>query len=441
MRSMQLWCVESITANIVIIGGGPAGLMAAEVVALRLQASEHSVHLFDAMPSVGRKFLLAGRGGLNITHAEALAPFLSRYGPAQTWLAPMLKEFGAEQLRAWVHGLGIETFVGSSQRVFPKEMKAAPLLRAWLHRLRSLEVQVHTRHRLLSWEVKENGVSLMLEHEQRGLIPIQADACLLALGGASWPRLGSDGAWQDSLAKKGVEISPLRPANCGFGIAGGWSEHLRNKFAGQALKAVRLQCASETQNRFDQQGEFVITQQGIEGSLVYAASRLIRERIEEDGVAKIGLDMALNRTAEQVQTIVEARPAGRSLSTHLQKTLSFTPLKTALLYEVLAREVLQQPAALARAIKSLPLRLDTCSPLAQAISSAGGIRQSSLTEGLMLRQAPGVFCAGEMLDWEAPTGGYLLTACVSSGRRAAEGLIAYLGLQKSQRSAREAATE
>jgi uncharacterized flavoprotein (TIGR03862 family) len=403
--------------------------MAAEVLGQHLLGTEHTVHLFDAMPSVGRKFLLAGRGGLNITHAEATELFLSRFGSAQPWLAPMLHEFGAEQLRDWVHGLGIDTFVGSSQRVFPTEMKAAPLLRAWLHRLRSLQVQVHTRHRLLSWEVKENHVSVQLAHEERGLVHVQAAACLLALGGASWPRLGSDGAWQESLSNKGIEISPLRPANCGFCVQNGWSEHLRQKFAGQALKAVRLHLVGGAQTSFDQQGEFVITEQGIEGSLVYAASRFIRERIENEGMARIGLDLALNRTVQQVQTILEARPAGRSLSTHLHKALSFTPLKTALLYEVLARDVMLQSATLALAIKSLPLRLTTCSPIAEAISSAGGVRQVSLTQGLMLRQAPGVFCAGEMLDWEAPTGGYLLTACVSSGRHAARGMLTHLGLQ------------
>ncbi len=419
---------ERITAKIAIIGGGPAGLMAAEVVGQHLLGSEHSVHLFDAMPSVGRKFLLAGRGGLNITHAEAQEAFITRYGPAQHWLAPLLKNFGAEHLRAWVHGLGIETFVGSSQRVFPTEMKAAPLLRAWLHRLRALQVQVHTRHRLITWDATENGVSLKLQHEHTGAFQTHADACLLALGGASWPRLGSDGAWQEDFLKKGIATSPLRPANCGFGFAGGWSEHLRAKFAGQPVKAVRLHLRGQGEESFDQQGEFVVTEQGIEGSLVYAASRLIRDTIERDGSARIGLDLALNRSEQQVQAVLEARPSGRSLSTHLHKALSFTPIKTALLYEVVPREHTQAPAALARAIKSLPLTLSTCSPIAEAISCAGGVQQRSLTEGLMLRQEPGVFCAGEMLDWEAPTGGYLLTACVSSGHRAAQGMLAHLGL-------------
>jgi uncharacterized flavoprotein (TIGR03862 family) len=420
--------VENITANIAIIGGGPAGLMAAQVLGEHCRGSEHTIHLYDAMPSVGRKFLLAGRGGLNITHAEAQEPFLQRFSYARSWLEPMLQSFGAQQLRDWVHDLGIETFVGTSQRVFPKEMKAAPLLRAWLHRLRTLQVQVHTRHRLESWDANAHGVVLQLRDAQANPIAVHAHACLLALGGASWPRLGSDGAWQQTLSKKDISFRPLVPTNCGFQVQGGWSEHLRQKFAGQPVKPVRLAISEQGTQGFDQQGEFVITEHGIEGSLVYAASRLIRERIGQQGQAQIHLDLALNRSTDQVQAILEARPSSRSLSNHLHKALAFAPLKTALLYELVSRDAMRNPAMLAGAIKALPLTLNATSPIEEAISCAGGVGTDSLDEHLMLRKAPFVFCAGEMLDWEAPTGGYLLTACLSSGRHAARGIIARLGL-------------
>ncbi len=399
--------------RVAIIGGGPAGLMAAEV----LGQAGVNVDLYDAMPSVGRKFLLAGVGGMNITHAEDYAAFVSRYGERAGDLRPLLDAFSPDSLREWIHGLGIDTFVGSSGRVFPTDMKAAPLLRAWLKRLRESGVQLHTRQRWLGWD--EHG-ALRIAGPQ-GETQVEADATLLALGGGSWARLGSDGAWVPLLQNRGIAIAPLQPANCGFEVAG-WSEHLREKFAGAPLKTVSLELPGEAPRK----GEFVLTATGIEGSLVYALSAPIRNTINRDGAATVLLDLLPDRTLTQIASAL-ARPRGsQSMAKHLHRQLKLDGAKAALLRELTDATTFQAPQALAAAIKALPIRLVRPRPLDEAISSAGGVPFEELDEGLMLRRLPGVFCAGEMLDWEAPTGGYLLTACFASGRAAAEGMLRWL---------------
>ena len=390
----------------VIIGGGPAGLMAAEV----LSQAGFAVDLYDAMPSVGRKFLMAGKGGLNLTHSEPLDAFLSRYGDRRREIEPWLRAFGPDDLRAWVKGLGVDTFVGSSGRVFPSEMKAAPLLRAWLHRLRAAGVRFHVRHRWLGW----NAQGALRFDTPAGEVAQTAEITILALGGGSWAKLGSDGAWVPVLEQNGVTVAPLRPANCGFDC--GWSEHFRTRHAGEPLKLVALAFAGETRR-----GECVVTETGVEGSLVYAFSARLRDAIEADGAATLHLDLLPDRSAENVAAEV-ARPRGsRSLSSHLQSRLGLKGVKAALLRECLPAEILADPARLAAAIKALPIKLIAPRPLDEAISSAGGVAFSAFDDHLMLRARPGVFCAGEMLDWEAPTGGYLLTACFASGRAAGLG--------------------
>lgn len=406
----------SSARKVVVIGGGPAGLMAAEV----LVAQGIKVDLYDAMPSVGRKFLLAGKGGMNLTHTEASAPFLSRYGARAAQIAPMLDNFGPEALRAWVHELGIPTFVGSSGRVFPTDMKAAPLLRAWLKRLRDAGVTFHMRHRWLGWDDKQTLRFATPEGEMK----VQADAVVLGLGGASWARLGSDGAWLPLLAQQGINAAPLKPANCGFDIA--WSTHFQERFAGQPLKSVIANCIATDGSETKRQGECVITSTGIEGGLIYALSAPLREQIAKNGSAILHLDLAPGKTFERVLAEVSAGRGSRSMSSHLQSKVGITGVKAGLLRECATKEDYANPKKLAQAIKALPLKLIATRPIDEAISSAGGILFEALDEHLMAQNMPGVFCTGEMLDWEAPTGGYLLTACFASGRSAGLGAAAWL---------------
>lgn len=404
--------------RVAVIGGGPAGLMAAEVLA----AGGEPVHLFEAMPSVGRKFLMAGRGGMNITHSEPLDAFLARYGARREQVADWLAGFGPEALRAWIHGLGIDTFVGSSGRVFPAGMKAAPLLRAWLARLRGQGVHFHVRHRWLGWDDTGGLRFATPEAETR----VRADAVVLALGGGSWARLGSDGAWVPWLDATGVGVAPLRPANCGFQVGPPWSAHFVERCAGQPVKPVRIAWTDADGIAHARRGEFVVTDYGVEGGLIYALSATLRDHIDAEGQATVHLDLLPDLTAARVQEEV-ARPRGsRSLASHLQSRLGLKGVKTGLLREVLGAEAFAQPDRLAAAIKALPLTLVAPRPLDEAISSAGGVRLEGLDPGLMVRALPGVFCAGEMLDWEAPTGGYLLTACFASGRVAGEGALRWL---------------
>ena len=401
--------------NVAIIGGGPAGLMAAEVIS---QAGV-TVDVYDAMPSVGRKFLLAGIGGLNITHSEPFAQFCQRYGAEQRDLQTSLDQFTPDDVRAWIHALGVETFVGTSGRVFPKEMKAAPLLRAWLHRLRHQGVRFHGRHRWLGW--RDDGALRIVG--PNGDMTTKPDATLLALGGASWPKLGSDGAWVPLLGGQGVGIAPLQSANCGFEVR--WSEHLQNKFAGAPLKSVGIRFTDHRGHLHQRTGECIVSKTGIEGSLIYALSRPLRETIQATGNATFYLDLLPDHQPEFILDALCHR-GSRSLSTHLKSALNLSGVKAALLYEVLGKDQRSDLRTLANTIKSLPITVDTTRPIEEAISSAGGVCFDSVDEHLMLKALPGIFVAGEMLDWEAPTGGYLLTACLATGRRAARGALAWL---------------
>ncbi|MFZ3126384.1 MAG: TIGR03862 family flavoprotein [Rhodoferax sp.] len=412
---------------VVVIGGGPAGLMAAQV----LSDAGLPVHLYDAMPSIGRKFLLAGKGGLNLTHSEGADTFAERYGARRSAIEDLLRDFDADAVRAWAQGLGVETFVGSSGRVFPKDMKAAPLLRAWLQRLRrpvqGPGVQFHMRHRWTGWaQPADARDSTLFFDTPQGPVQVAARAVVLALGGGSWARLGSNGAWVPLLAARGVAVAPLLPANCGFDVRGGWSEHFASRFAGQPFKSVALAFTNAQGVHFGRKGEFVATATGVEGSLVYAASALLRDEIIRTGSATVQLDLLPDMTPERVQAEVSHPRGTRSLSSHLKSRLHLEGIKAGILYELASKETLADPVQLAAAIKALPLTLVAARPIDEAISTAGGVLFEVLTPQLMLEALPGVFCAGEMLDWEAPTGGYLLTACFASGRRAGQGVLQYL---------------
>ncbi|WP_430388923.1 TIGR03862 family flavoprotein [Dyella sp. 20L07] len=399
---------SSPRSSLVIIGGGPAGLMAAETA----RAAGLEVDLYEAKGSVGRKFLIAGKGGMNLTHGEPKPDFVQRYGARAKEVGRWLDDFDADALRNWARGLGVETFIGTSGRVFPSDLKAAPLLRGWVHRLRESGVRFHVHHRWLGWN--DDGSLRMATPD--GERAIRADALILALGGGSWPQLGSDGAWQPWLVARGVDTTPLVPSNCGFDI--GWSEHLASRFAGAPLKPVVIHLHDAHGVEHMRQGECVITATGIEGSLIYAFSGLLRDAIAAHGDTTITLDLAPGRTLERLQPDL-AKPRGsHSMSDHLRRQTGLSGVKAALLHEVLSREQFHDTDRLARTIKHLPLKLTRARPIAEAISSAGGVRLEAMDDGLMLTALPGVFCAGEMLDWEAPTGGYLLTACFASGRRA-----------------------
>ncbi|WLG61700.1 TIGR03862 family flavoprotein [Pseudomonas sp. FP1762] len=403
--------------HVAIIGGGPAGLMAAEV----LSQAGIRVDVFDGMPSVGRKFLLAGVGGMNITHSEAYPAFLSRYAERAPQIAPLLRAFDADALCQWINELGIETFIGSSGRVFPTDMKAAPLLRAWLKRLRDSGVVIHTRHRWLGWDA--SGALRIASPE--GEISVNPDATLLALGGGSWSRLGSDGAWMLPLEQRGVDLAPLQPSNCGFEVQA-WSELMVSKFAGAPLKNIAIGLNDD----IPRLGECVITATGIEGSLIYALSAPIREEINRYGAAVIHIDLLPGRPVDKLQAALSKPRGARSMAKHLHSQVGIDGVKAALLRELTDAETFADPALLARAIKALPLTLVKTRPLDEAISSAGGVRFEAMDERLMLKALPGVFCAGEMLDWEAPTGGYLLTGCFASGRAAGLGIVQWVKQQQ-----------
>jgi uncharacterized flavoprotein (TIGR03862 family) len=397
--------------RIAVIGGGPAGLMAAETA----RASGAAVDVYERMGSVGRKFLIAGKGGLNLTHSDPFEVFVSRYRGRERELRAWLEKFDADALRDWARGLGVDTFVGTSGRVFPSDLKAAPLLRGWVRRLRASGVNFHVHHRWLGWA--EDG-ALRFEHEGEIRV-VQLDAVVLALGGGSWPVLGSDGSWTQTLAERAVDLAPLQPANCGFEIARtgveGWSEFFANKYAGQPIKPVVIEWCGTGGETIRRQGEFVVTASGVEGSLIYALSAELRDAIAAQGSATIHLDLAPGRDAGRLARDL-AQPRGkRTLSEHLRRHAGIDGVKTGLLYELLAKEAMQNPEQLAHAIKALPLTLARPRPLDEAISTAGGVRFSALDAALMMKALPGVFCAGEMIDWEAPTGGYLLTACFASG--------------------------
>ncbi|NMM13019.1 MAG: TIGR03862 family flavoprotein [Rhodoferax sp.] len=412
--------------KVIVVGGGPAGLMAADV----LSAAGVEVHVYDAMPSVGRKFLLAGKGGLNLTHSEPVDIFASRFGARRQQIEALLQGFDNQQVREWAKALGIETFVGTSGRVFPADLKAAPLLRAWLFRLRhpaaGPSVQFHMRHRWTGWSADSSeGTHLSFDTPQ-GPVQAQADAVVLALGGGSWARLGSNGAWVPWLQARGVAVAPLLPTNCGFDAKGGWSEHFASRFAGQPFKTVAIHFTTSQGVSFQRKGEFVATATGLEGSLIYAASSLLRDGIIRQGQVTLHLDLLPDMSAEKVLAEVRHPRGSRSLSSHLKSRLHIDGIKAAMLHELLSKEQMNDPVALAAAIKALPITLVAARPMDEAISTAGGVLFEAVDQHLMLEQLPGVFCAGEMLDWEAPTGGYLLTACFASGKQAGEGALNYL---------------
>ena len=402
--------------RLAVIGGGPAGLMAAEVAC----AAGIEAHLFEAMGSVGRKFLIAGKGGLNLTHSEPRPAFDARYRERAGAIGAWLDDFDADALREWARGFGVDTYVGSSGRVFPMDRKAAPLLRGWVRRLREAGVQFHVHHRWLGWD----DAGALRFSTQQGESNFNADAVVLALGGSSWPQLGSDGAWVDTLAKRNIDIAPLQPANCGFDID--WSEFLAKRHAGAPLKPVIAHWRDVAGIEHALQGECVLTETGIEGSLMYAIAAELRDAITRDGETTLHLDLAPGRELERLHRDLDKPRNGRSLGEHLRRQAGIDGVKSALLHEVLDKPALQDMARVAATIKRLPLHLLRPRPMAEAISTAGGVRLQSLDDALMLRDLPGVFCAGEMLDWEAPTGGYLLNACFASGLRAGRGAVAFL---------------
>jgi len=453
-------------SHVVVIGAGPAGLMAAEILA---QAG-HSVQVFEAKPSAGRKFLMAGRGGLNITHSEPAERFNARYGARAPEFAAVLAALNANALCEWVHGLGIETFVGSSGRVFPAEMKAAPLLRAWINRLRKQNVQFLMRHRWLGFELdhgsdeqgpeasgpasspSEKRVSeahvaakpTLRFESPKGEVTVTPDATILALGGGSWARLGSDGAWWPLLQQQGVELAPLLPSNGGFETK--WSQYFIDQCAGQPLKtaefwltttpakaskgrpksakATRTLAAGKQTTHL--RGECLMTEHGLEGGAIYTLSAALRDEILRHGSVTMYVDLLPDHTAEKVLAEVSHPRGTRSLSSHLRSRLGIHGVKAALLRECLSAETFKDPAKLAEGLKALPIVLTACRPIDEAISTAGGVQFEGLTKQLMIKNLPGVFCAGEMLDWEAPTGGYLINGAMASGKAAAAGVSEWL---------------
>lgn len=418
--------------RVVIMGGGPAGLYAAECLAAGALGGRQSpsmvIDVFDAMPSPGRKFLLAGRGGLNLTHSEPLDRFVTRYAPQQAWLEPMIRACPPQALRDWAGSLGIDTFIGTSGRVFPTDFKAAPLMRAWLRRLRGLGVHIHARHRWTGFSELSGGRRTVCFDGPDGAVSIPADAVLLALGGGSWARLGSDGEWVSPLAKAGVRVSPLRAANCGF--LRRWSAEFSSRFAGAPLKAIAVStCGDDGALIPWKKGEAVISADGVEGSVVYAVSRLLRQQWEKAGRACLRVDLMPDRPLADVTAAVMRPRGSRSWSTHLKKVLGLDGVKQGLLRECTPPDLWADPSLVARAIKDLPIELTAPRPMDEAISTAGGVCREALTDDLELFALPGVFCAGEMLDWEAPTGGYLLTACYATAFRAAAGISRHLADQ------------
>jgi uncharacterized flavoprotein (TIGR03862 family) len=398
--------------SVAVVGAGPAGLMAADVLA----HAGLEVTVFDRMASVGRKFLLAGRGGLNITHSEELPRFLSRYGGGNPRLSAAIESFPPAATRAWCDDLGVKTFVGSSGRVFPNAFKSSPLLRAWLRRLADLGVLFRLRHRWIGWDTAG---ALMLETPEVA-VAVRPRACILALGGASWPRLGADGSWVGLLAAQDINVAPLRPANCGFPVP--WSDLFRDRFAGQPLKRIALSFRGRMAR-----GEGMITRHGVEGGAIYALSATLRDAIAAEGEATLQVSLRPELPTAELRRRLEAPRGKQSLATFLRKAAGLSPVAIGLLHEVCPGKLATLDApALASLIHALPLRLTGTLPIDQAISTAGGVSFAEIDDRFMLRRRPGVFVAGEMLDWEAPTGGYLLQACLATGVSAARGVLQWL---------------
>lgn len=397
--------------TVAIIGAGPAGLIAAQT----LVEAGWKVDIYDRMPTPARKFLMAGRGGLNLTHSEPLETFLLRYGKAAEWLTPAIQAFPPDALRAWCKALGHETFVGSSGRVFPQEFKASPLLRAWVRYLAQRGVTFHFHQQWMGWNDKNQ--PLVMDANQ-SIIALDVSATLLALGGASWPRLGADGGWVAIFEQAKIAVSRLRPANCGFAV--NWSPRLRQRCAGQPIKSMRAMFATHVVR-----GEAMITDAGIEGGAIYALSSVLRDAIEEHGLATLRLDLRPELSLEQLTAKLQTPQGRQSRSTYLRKAAGLSPVALSLVAEALHRNpnTGNSPQALAGLTKSLPLTLTAPFGLERSISTAGGVSRDELCDDYMLRKRPGTFVAGEMLDWEAPTGGYLLQASFSTGVAAARGIM------------------
>ena len=397
--------------KVIIVGGGPAGLMSAQIIA----SAGHQVKIYDAMPNFGRKFLLAGRGGLNLTHSQSFEKFVKNYFENQDWLEPCIKEFDANDLQKWCHELGQETFVGSSGRVFPKSMKTSPLLRNWLRKLDNLGVKFFPNHQWLGFENQD----LIFKNRENNLIHEKSDATLLALGGASWPQLGSNGKWVDILSTYDIKIAKLEPANCGFVV--NWSDYFKQKFAGTPLKSIAI-----THNNITHKGEFIITKNGIEGNAVYALSSYLRETIKEEGKAILYLDLRPEMSLENLKKKLAIQNK-KSFSNYLQKA-GFANYTNSLLRELIGLDKINNANSheLANYLKNLPITLIATSDINRSISSAGGIKKESFDDNFMLKNLAGVFAVGEMLDWEAPTGGYLLQACFSTAVRASKGVLKFL---------------
>jgi uncharacterized flavoprotein (TIGR03862 family) len=421
MVSLQTHAAEPARStgplSVAIVGAGPAGLMAAEV----LSSQGHRVTVFDRMPSPGRKFLMAGRGGLNLTHSEPLDRFLTRYASTaasadHSLVLDAVRAFPPTELVSWCEGLGLETFTGSSGRVFPKSFKASPLLRAWLARLNEAGVDFRLRHQWHGWDAPG---ALQFTGASNEAVSFEADAVVLALGGASWPRLGSDGQWATTLANAGVSISPLQASNCGVRVA--WSDLMKSRHAGEPLKRIAVSVAGETRR-----GEAVITQHGLEGNVIYALSAAIRTELEKAKQVQMLIDLRPDESADQIKARLSGFRGRQSMSTFLRKALKLSPAAIALLYEGADGPFPTDQADRARLIKAVPLRIDGLAGFERAISTAGGVRAADLDSNFMLRARPGVFVAGEMLDWDAPTGGYLLQACCATGVAAAKGAGAWL---------------
>lgn len=402
--------------NVAIVGCGPAGLMAADV----LSQSGYSVTIFDSMLSAGRKFLIASKGGLNLTHSMHFEKFLAMYGERSNDLTPFLENFGPEELRNWISELGFRTFEGSSGRIFPEDMRGGAILHAILERLKSRSVEFQFNHKWCGWDEEQNQIFAT----NAGMFSRRFDAIVLSLGGASWPQTGSDAGWVPFFKQNGINVTPMRPSNCGFEV--NWSDYFIDHYAGQPIKPVVLSFTDLRGQIHQQKGEFIATKYGIEGSLVYAFSSFLRDSIEKNGQSIVYLDLAPDMNAEQLITRLSSQRGTRSLSTHLKKSIGFSGIRTNLLFELLEKTSLNDPIELAKSIKNLPIRLISARPISEAISTAGGVAFSELDDELMLKKFPGTFCAGEMLDWEAPTGGFLLTACFSTGFAAAHGMIKWL---------------
>ncbi|HSM23541.1 MAG TPA: TIGR03862 family flavoprotein [Anaerolineaceae bacterium] len=408
--------VNGSILNVTVIGGGPAGMMAAEFLANQ----GISVDVFDAKPAVLRKFLAAGKGGLNLTKAENFDLFLSRYGKNAIQLQPYLQLFGPDQMRAWAEELGQPTFIGTSSRVFPQKMNAIQLRIDWIERLIKQGVQFHLNHRWIGWNLPNE----LLFQSPKGTTTIKPDAMILALGGASWPKTGSDGKWSQIMLEKGILLSPFQPSNCGFDVQ--WTDHFRDRYQGTPIKTVTLKFTPTNGKPSEHPGEFIITKYGVEGSLIYFFSPAIRDEIINFGKATIFLDLAPDWNLDKLRVRLSRPRGSRSISSHLQKSVGLHGVKASLLWEFLPQDIRNNSDELAKSIKALPVPLLAPRPIEEAISTAGGVSFENLNLELMLRDYPGVFCAGEMLDWEAPTGGYLLTACFSTGVAAAQGVMNWL---------------